>query len=196
MTLKAQPSLSPVEAQIFTSDNTLSGQTLTVSSSTGGLSNGEGFNELDAATFGDGNVLLVWVDSLSQNTVIRGRIVSPEGDFITDDFIISESDNFQLDATALTLSNGDVLVLWSDVIITAPLTFVSKARTISLNSTLASLGSEYSLTSNENELVSSFDALQTETGRVVIGFDKIVRDSNDDTSFISDIASFCPVGCE
>jgi len=183
------PRLRTIEAQIYTAENTLSGQTITVDASAGpdaGLP-----SQLDAAAFGNGNSLITWAESQNFaangdfiDFIVRGRIVSPDGTFASDEFTVSDSVNDQFVTQALSLSNGDVLVIWGEGDSTL------KARLVSTLGSVSTLGAEFDLSQNVQADV--FRTLQTQTGRVLIGYNLPVGNN----AITSEIISFCPVGCE
>ena len=183
------PTLRTIEAQIYTSEDNLSGETITLDMTAG--PNFGGVIQLDAAAFGNGNNLISWVESQDFaangdfiDFVIKGRVVSPEGTFVSDEFSISESDNDQFNTRSLSLNNGDVLVVWGEDASTI------KARLVSTTDSGIALGSEFTLTENANP--ANFFIHQTTTGRVLLGYNLPAGNS----AFTSEIVSFCPVGCD
>jgi len=183
------PQLS-IEAQIYTSDNALSGQNITLDANT---TVGNNFNaeELDAATLGNGDALIFWIESQGTDAngdlndfTIQGRVVSSDGTFASSEFSVSESVSDQVAISALSLSNGDVLVVWRESDDTL------KARKISSNGDLTTQGNIFDLATNVD--TDAFNVLQTETGRVIIGYDQEIGNS----SVTTEIISFCPVGCQ
>ena len=183
------PRLRTIEAQIYTAGNALSGTTITVDGAAG--PNSGDVSQLDAAAFGNGNTLITWVESQNFaangdfiDFIVRGRIVSPDGTFASNEFTVSESVNDQFVTQALSLNNGDVLVIWGEG------DSILKARLISTLGPVNTLGAEFDL--SQNVPADVFNILQTQTGRVLIGYNLPVGNS----ALTSEIISFCPVGCE
>ena len=183
------PTLRTIEAQIYTAGNALSGTTITVDGAAG--PNSGDVSQLDAAAFGNGNTLITWVESQNFaangdfiDFIVRGRIVSPDGTFASNEFTVSESVNDQFVTQALSLNNGDVLVIWGEG------DSILKARLISTLGPVNTLGAEFDL--SQNVPADVFNILQTQTGRVLIGYTLPVGNS----ALTSEIISFCPVGCE
>lgn len=183
------PRLRWIEAQRYTSNNELLGQRLEIDSSAGPSSGGAG--QLDAAIFGNGNSLITWIESQNSaanldyiDFALRGRVVTPEGTFATDEFSINDSVNDQFATKSLSLSNGNVLVIWGEG------EGSLKAQLISATGNSITRDAEFSL--SENVPAKSFIAHQTETGRVVLSYNLLVGNS----SVTSEVMSFCPVGCE
>ncbi len=185
----ASPRLRTIEAQRYTSNHDLSGPTISVDPTAGpGANLASG---LDAATFGNGSSLISWVESQAFadngdfiDFVVRGRVVRPNGSFVGDEFTISDSVEDQFATSALSLSNGDVLVILGEGRSTL------RARLVSSDGTSNTLGAEFDL--SQNVLANVYETLQTQTDRVIIGYNLPAGNS----AITSEIISFCPVGCE
>lgn len=185
----ASPRVRSIEAQIYTSANAFSGERIEIDSSAGPSFGGQ--SQLDAAILGNGNSLITWVESQNFadngdfiDFVVRGRVITPEGAFATDEFSISDSVNEQFVTSSLSLNNGDVLVVWGEGDSTL------KARLVSTLGSSTSLGSEFDLSQNVTSGVYVLN--QTETGRVLVSYNLAVGNG----AVTSEIISFCPVGCE
>lgn len=185
----ASPTARSIEAQIYSSANVLEGSRIEIDASAGPSFGGG--TQLDAAALGDGNSLITWVESQNFaangdfiDFVVRGRIINPEGGFVTDEFSISDNVNEQFVTTSLSLNNEDVLVVWGEGDSTL------KARVVSTVASRVALASEFTLAENVAPRV--FVLNQTQTGRVLVGYNLNAGNN----AVTSEVISFCPVGCE